>query len=68
MRVRVRATEDRSPRLALSTRPLRHPAPTPAATVPDDSPFGAIIGALVGVLAGVSLWALLAFALLLRRF
>jgi hypothetical protein len=58
----MRATEDRSPRLALAARPLRYPA----SASPDDTPFGAIIGALVGVLTGASLWALLAFALLLR--
>jgi hypothetical protein len=62
----MRATEDRSPHLALTTRPLRHPA-RPPASAPDDTPFGAIIGALVGVLAGVSLWALLAFAIVLLR-
>jgi hypothetical protein len=61
----MRGTEDRSPRLALAARPLRHPAPAPAA--PDDTPFGAIIGALVGVFAGVSLWALIAFAIILLR-
>jgi hypothetical protein len=62
----MRATEDRSPRLALTTRSRRRLASAPA--VPDDTPFGAITGALVGVFAGVALWALLAFALLLLRF
>jgi hypothetical protein len=47
----MRVTEDRSPPLALS----------------GDTPFGAIIGTLVGVFIGGSLWALLAFAILLLR-
>jgi hypothetical protein len=47
----MRVTGDRSSRLAPS----------------GDTPFGAIIGTLVGVFIGVSLWALLAFAILLLR-